>query len=155
MASVRKQILDVVELKLETVRAALGWLTVARDPRELIGEDEMNAILLGSGGDREPDSLTGQVETHVMDFEVGLVVIERDGDLAEDLLDAGYVAISDALLNPADIQLGALAVDIRRGEMSPPFIGRGKSGARIVGVQSIGFMVSYWAREGDASNPAP
>jgi len=155
MASVRMQILDAVEAKLSSVAATLGWQAVIRDPREPIGEDQMPVIVLGSGGDQEPDSLTGHVATHVLEFAVGLLVIETAGDSAEDLLDAGFVAVSDALLDPADIQLSGLAEQIWRGAMSPPFVGRSASGARIVGAQSIDFSVSYWEREGDASAPGP
>lgn len=156
MSSVRKQIFDyVVDTKLAAVAAALGWPSVLRDPRVPVGEDQMNALVFGSGGELEPDSLTGHVETCVAEFSVGLVVIEADGASAEELLDAGFVAVCDALLDPDDIQLGGLAVDVRRGAMSPPFVGKGQSGARIVGVQEIGFFVSYWAREGDASAVGP
>lgn len=155
MTSVRFQIFDAVEDKLETVRAALGWTTVLRDPRTPVGEDQMNAVILGSGGEADPDSLTGHVQTCRLDFSVGLVVLETAAATAEALLDAGFVAVCDALLDPADIQLGGLAVGIRRGAMSPPFVGMGQSGARIVGVQEIGFSVDYWAREGDASSVGP
>lgn len=155
MASVRMQIADAVEAKLAAVLAELGWETLIRNPREPVGEDQMNAIVLAIGGDEEPDSLTGHVAVHAMDIEVGLVVRESAIASAETLLDAGFVAVSDALLDPTDIQLGGLAQDIRRGAMSPPFVGRGEDGGRIIGVQSIAFTISYWAREGDASSPGP
>lgn len=155
MASVRMQIFDAVQAKLALVRDRLDWLTVLRDPRVPVGEDQMNALVLGTGGDMEPDSLSGHVATHQLEFSVGLIVLESETSCAEALLDAGFVAVSDALLDPLDIQLGGLAVDIRRGSMTPPFIGTAKSGARIVGVQEIEFTVSYWAREGDASAVGP
>ena len=155
MASVRRQIFDAVEAKLAAVVTDLGWRTMLRNPHAPIGEDQMNAIVLGEGGDLEPGSLTGAVETNVLEFEVGLLVLETADTDAETLADAGFVAVSDALLDPADIQLGGLAVDIRRTGMSPVFVGKGQSGSRIVGAQSIGFQASYWAREGDASTAGP
>lgn len=156
MASVRMQAFDAVEVKLQAVQAALGWQNTLRDPRELVGEDQMNAIVLATGGEAEPDSLTGHVSTHLAEFEVGLVLLETADATAEQLLDAGFVAVCDALLDPTDMQLGGLVVGIRRGGMSPPFIGRSvDDGARIVGVQNITFLVEYWAREGDASTPGP
>lgn len=155
MASIRMQLFAVVEAKLETVRAALGWKIVLVNPREPVGEDQMDALVMAFGGEPDPDSLTGHVATHEADFSVGLVVREADGKTAEELLDEGYVAVSDALLDPDDIQLGGLAVGIRRRGMSEPFVGRGRNGAMMVGVQEIGFTVQYWGREGDASAPGP
>lgn len=155
MASVRMQIFDAVEAKLELVRDALDWALVLRDPRVPVGEDQMNALVLGTGGDMVPGNLTGHVATHELEFSVGMIVVETESACAEELLDAGFVAVSNALLDPQDIQLGGLAVDVRRGAMTPPFIGTSKSGARIVGVQEIEFTVDYWAREGDAELPGP
>lgn len=155
MASVRRQIFDAVEAKLEAERAALGWKTVLRNPREPVGEDQMNAIVFDEGGEPEPDDLTGSVEIHEADFTVGMVIAESGGEKAEDMLDAGFVAICDALQDPNDIQLGGLAIGVLRGALSKPFVGRSVSGARIVGVQTIGFTVQYMAREGDASTPGP
>jgi hypothetical protein len=155
VSSLRRQIFDAVEVKLVAALEALGWTTVLRNPRSAVGQDQMNAIVLGEGGDFEPDSLTGHVETCTVEFSVGLVVIEADGDSAEELLDAGFVAVVDRLIDPTDIQLGGLAVQIRRGAISPAFVGRGETGSRVVGVQEIGFFVDYWAREGDASAVGP
>ncbi len=160
MASVRMQIFDYVESKLQDVQEALGWKSTIRDPRELVGEDQMDAIILATGGETEPGSLTGHVSTHFAEFEVGLMVLETRSATAEQLLDAGFVAVCDALLDPADMQLGGLAVGIQRGGMSPPFVGRsqgpdGRPGAHIIGAQAITFSVEYWGREGDASTPGP
>lgn len=155
MASVRAQIFAEVEARLATVRETLEWATLLRNPREPVGEDQMNALVLLHGGEREPGSLTGHVETRALDFSVGLLVIERDGALAEELLDAGFVAVADALLDPSGIQLGGLASSIAMGAVSDPLIGRGAQGARAVGGQSIDFTVEYWGREGDASVPGP
>jgi hypothetical protein len=155
MPSVRAQILAAVEAKLESVRVALSWQSVLRNPRETIGEDQMNAILLMDGGDREPAALTGFVELCWLEFSTGVMVKETAGHAAEDLLDAGYVAISDALLDPTDLQLGGLAVAIQRQAISDPMIGRGPTGARIIAGQSIDFAIQYMAREGDASTPGP
>jgi hypothetical protein len=85
----------------------------------------MNALMLMDGGDREPAGLTGNVEMCWLEFSVGMMVKETAGNAAEDLLDAGVVAISDALLDPTDIQLGGLAVGIQRQGISDPVIGRG------------------------------
>ena len=155
MASVRFQAFAAIEAKLDLVREGLDWPTLLRDPREPIGEDQMNALVLGTGGDDEPDSLTGGVATHRTEFAVGLMVLERAGESAEVLLDAAFVAVSNALLDPADIQLGGLVVDVRRGGMTPAMIGRSEEGARIIGVQSIDFSFDYWARESDAEIPGP
>ena len=46
MASVRFQAFAAIEAKLEVVRAALDWIKVIRDPREPIGEDQLNALVL-------------------------------------------------------------------------------------------------------------
>jgi len=155
MASVRRQIFDAVAAKLEAVRADLAWRSVVRNPRAPVGEDQMNAIVLDEGGEPEPGDLTGSVEINEADFTVGMVVAESGGASAEDLLDAGFVAICDALQDPNDIQLGGLAIGVLRGGVSRPFVGASVSGARIVGVQTIGFTVQYMAREGDASTPGP
>lgn len=155
MASLRAQIIATVMSKLDQARDDLGWKTLLRNPREPVGEDQFNAILLGEGGDDEPESLTGHVEHSELDFSVGMLVQETATMTAEELLDAGFVAIVDGLINPADIQLGGIAIGIRRGAMSPPYIGRSAQGARIVGAQSIDFTVQYLAREGDASTAAP
>lgn len=155
MASVRMQIFAAITEKLNAVMTDLDWQNVILNPRDPIGEDQMNALILATGGDAEPGTLTGHVETHVAELAVGLAVTETEGKRAEVLLDEGFVAVCDSLLDPNDIQLGGLAVDIRRGAVSPPYIGRGQHGARIVGVQEIEFSVSYWTREGDASEPGP
>lgn len=160
MASVRYQIGDAIEAKLAAVLIDLSWKTVIRDPREAVDEDQMNAIVMATGGEPEPDSLTGHVGTYEAEFEIGLVVLETSDATAEELLDQGFVAVCDTLLDPDDIQLGGLAISIQRGGMSPPIIGRGRNdegstAARIVGVQDISFSVSYWAREGDAAAPGP
>jgi hypothetical protein len=156
MASVRFQAFAAIEAKLELVLKALDWKTLVRDPRDPIGEDQMNALVLGTGGDDEPDSLTGHVSTHRADFAVGMIVIERDGGPpAEELLDTAFVAVSNALLDPNDIQLGGLVVDVRRGGMTPAMVGASPGGARMIGVQSIDFSFDYWARESDAETPGP
>lgn len=155
MPSVRSQIFRAIEEKLDAVLAALEWRTRITNPREPIGEDQMNAILFAAGGDLEPGSLTGNVDTHTAEFAVGLVVVESESGKAETLLDQGFVAICDALLSPDDIQLGGLVTDLRRGGMSPPFFGRARSGARVVGVQEIEFSTDYWVRQGDASQVGP
>lgn len=155
MASVRRQIFDAVEAKLEAVRADLGWKTVLRNPSEPVGEDQMDAIVFDEGGEPEPGDLTGSVETNESDFTVGMVVAESSTAKAYVLLDDGFVAICDALQDPNDIQLGGLAIGVLRGALSKPYVGRSVSGARIVGVQTIGFTVQYMTREGDASTPGP
>lgn len=155
MASVRAQILAAVEVKLETVRASLAWQSLIRNPREVIGEDQLNALVLMDGGDREPNPLTGHVEERWLEFSVGWMVRETASDPAETLLDAGLVAISDTLLDPADIQLGALATGIEMTGISDPLIGRAPQGSRILGGQSMDFAARYMAREGDASTPGP
>jgi hypothetical protein len=155
MASLERQIIDAVEVKLEAVRAALGWGALLVDPSGAVGQDQMNALVLATGAILEPDSLTGGVQDTVLEFEVGMVVAETAGSPARDQLDAGLVAVVDALIDPTDIQLGGLAKDILRGAASPIFVGRGETGSTIVGVRSIGFFVKYWAREGDASSVGP
>lgn len=155
MASVRQQGFAAIAAKLDQVRQDLDWPTLIRNPRGPVGEDQMNALLMATGGEPEPDSLTSHVSTHWAEFSVGMVVMEADGAIAEDLLDAGFVAVCNALLDPADIQLGGLVVQVRRQGMSPPFFGRSEQGKRIVGTQSIDFAFEYWAREGDAEQPGP
>lgn len=155
MASVRYQAFAAIEAKLETVRASLDWLKVIRDPREPIGEDEMNALVLATGGEPEPDSLTGHVELARSEFSIGLMVIEPEGQRAEELLDAGFVAVCNALQDPEDMQLGGLVNSVMRKGMSAAIIGRSLSGARIIGAQSIDFEFEYMAREGDAETPGP
>ncbi len=156
MPSVRMQIADKVEEKLTAVLASLGWKTLERNPQDPFGEDQMNAIGFVFGGEPEPDNLTGQTEVFEMELEIGLVVKQTAAAKAEDLLDAGYVAVCNALLDPDDIQLDGLAQDIRRGALGPPLIGRSAGeGARIIGVQSIGFFIRYWTREGDVTAKGP
>lgn len=155
MASVRKQILDAIEDKLDAVRIDLAWNALVHNPREPIGDDQFDALVMMDGGDRAPMGLTGHVEQRWLEFSVGLMVLDTSAASAESKLDAGYVAVCDALLDPADIQLGGLAVDIQLGGVSDPMFGRAQSGARVVGGQSIDFMVQYLASEGDASSVAP
>lgn len=157
MSSLRAQILTTVQGKLETVRDALGWSTLLRNPREPIGEDQFNAVVMMDGGDRIPAGLTGNVEQDTLEFSVAWFVMEtaEGGPSAEEQLDAGFVAIVDALIDPDDIQLGGLAIGIARGAISDPGIGRARNGARVIGAQSMDFTVQYLAREGDASSPAP
>lgn len=155
MASVRFQMFDAIEAKLQDVRDALGWNAVLRDPRNPVGEDQMNALLLATGADLEPDALTGQVQAHTAEFSVGMVVLESEAASAEVLLDTGFVAVCDALEDPADMQLGGLIVGLWRGGLSPAFIGLGEEGGRIIGVQEIQFRAQYWTREGDVSSPGP
>lgn len=155
MSSLRMQIFDRIEEKLELVLVDLDWRTLVRNPREPIGEDQMNAIAFMHGGDSSPENLSGHVEIYWLEFSVGWVVLETKTDMAEALLDLAFVAISDALLDPDDIQLGQLAIGIQREEISDPMIGRSANGSRIVGGQSMSFRVQYMAREGDASSPAP
>lgn len=155
MASLRRQILLAVEAKLEAVLGELAWETLIVNPRDPIGEDQFNALVLMHGGDRTPEGLTGNVEQRWLAFSVGMMVRETASARAEAVLDAGLVAVLDALLDPADVQLGALAVAIRFGEISDPMIGQSEHGARTIGGQSMDFEVQYLAREGDASAVGP
>lgn len=156
MASVRSQILNAVEIKLEEVRAALAWTSLVVNPRVEVGEDQWNALVLFHGGDREPASLTGHRELRWLEFSVAWIVRESASATAEELLDAGLVAVSDALLDPADIQLSGLAVAIEQGAISEPVIGpASRNGARILGGQAMDFAVQYMAVEGDASTAGP
>ena len=160
MASVRFQAFAAIEAKLEAVREALDWLKVIRDPREPIGEDEMNALVLATGGEPDPDSLTGGVEIARAEFSVGLMVIETAAQSAEELLDQGFVAVCNALQDPGDMQLAnadgvGLVNSVLRKGMSAAMIGRSMSGARIIGAQSIDFEFEYMTREGDVETPGP
>ena len=156
MASVRFQAFAAIEAKLELVRAALDWKNLIRNPGELaIGEDQMNALILATGGEPEPDSLTGHVGIARAEFSVGMTVLQTESVSAEELLDQGFVAVCNALQDPGDMQLGGLVNSVLRKGMSPEFVGRGLSGARIVGVQSIDFEFEYMTREGDAETPGP
>lgn len=155
MPSVRAQILAAVKAKLEEVAVALDFTTVIENPREVIGDDQLDAIVLLHGGDREPSGLTGHVEQRWLEFSVGWMVNETGAGTAEVQLDAAMVAISDKLMDPDDVQLGGLAVAIEQGAISDPVIGRGMTGARMLAGQSMDFSVQYWAREGDASAVGP
>lgn len=155
MASVREQILQAVLAKLEAVRVALNWTTAIRNPREPLGDDQLNAIVLMDGGGASPSGLTGYVEDREVDFSIGVLVQEGSAGTAEELIDLGYVAVINALLDPADIQLGGLAVGIRQGEEGDPSFGRPEGGARILGAIAMDFSVRYMAKEGDASTPGP
>jgi len=155
MASVRMQILTAVKDKVDLVAETLGWPNVLVNPREPIGEDQFNAIVIAHGGEPDPSGLTGHVGMAEVEFSVALLVQEAGGRSAEELLDAGWVALSNALLDPADIQLGKLAIGIRRGGIEPPTIGRAMNGARIIGGQQIDFTVQYLEIEGDAETPGP
>lgn len=155
MASVRAQILATVETQLGEVKDDLGWSTLVRNPREPIAEGQMNALILWDGGDRDPDGLSGHVEDCTLEFSIGMMVKEAGGSTAEELLDAGLVAVCDKLIDPDNIQLGGLAIGIARGAISDPVIGRAAQGSRYVAGQAIDFTVRYFAREGDASTPGP
>lgn len=155
MASLRSQILTVVEGKLDQVVTDLSMTIRITNPRELVGQDQMDALIFWHGGDREPAGLTGHVDRRWLEFSVGWMVLETDSKTAEARLDEVYVAVSDALMDPSDIQLTGLAVSIEQGTLSDPVIGRGPEGARIMGGQACDFAVEYFAREGDASSVGP
>lgn len=159
MTSVRGQIFAAVAELLTEVKDDLQWVSFLHNPREPLGTAQMDAIAMMDGGDREPDALTGGVSDNELEFSVGWFVQEpaspAPGESAEEKLDAGYVAISDKLLDPANIQLGGLAVGIFRGEISDPQIGRAEGGARYMGAQAMDFRVRYFEREGDASSVGP
>ena len=155
MTSVRMQILQAVEAKLDLIRLELDWTKLVINPREPIGEDELNALIVLHGGDAEPLGLTGHVAESRVELSVGMMVLERGGETAELLLDAGFVAISNALCDPQDIQLGGLAIGIDRLGISEPTIGRTAEGGRIMAGQAIDFAVRYLEREGDAETPGP
>ena len=155
MASVRMQAFLAIEEKLELVRGALGWAKLIVNPRTPLGEDDLDALVLLYGGESEPGSLTGFVEQRSAEFSVGLMVRETQAMTLEQLLDAGFVAVSDALIDPDDIQLAGLVVDVRMGGISDPVHGPAENGARIVGGQVIDFSINYLAREGDAQTPGP
>lgn len=159
MASVRAQIFAAVDALLQDVLAELGWKTFLHNPREPLGTDQMDAIAMMDGGDREPDALTGGISDNELTFSVAWVVEEPAnpgaGETAEEKLDAGYVAISDKLLDPTNIQLGGLAVGIFRGAIDDPQIGRPERSGRYMGAQAMDFRVRYFEREGDASSVGP
>lgn len=155
MASLRAQILEMVRQKLEAVRVDLDFTSLLVNPRTAIGTDQLDALLLLHGGDRDPEWLTGGSEDHWLEFGVGWMVRETAAGTAEAQLDAAFVAVSDALTDPADVQLGALAVEIQRGAVSEPQIGRASDGAHVLAGQFCDFAVRYFTREGDASNPGP
>lgn len=156
MASLREQIIGKVIDRIEDVMAALNWTTFVRNPRNALGEDEMNAIVLMDGEDFEPSGLTGHVEERRIGFTVVLWVIEpKDGSARfETLLDVGLVAVCDALLDPANIQFDGLAVGIDQGAIGEPGYGRSQGSARIMAALPLDFSIRYWAREGDASATA-
>lgn len=155
MASVRAQILAVVEGKLDQVQSDLSMAARLTNPRELVGEDQLDALLFWHGGDRAPEGLTGHVDRRRLEFSVGWMVLETDSRSAEERLDEIYVAVCDALMDPTDIQLSGLAIAIEQGALSDPMIGRSQAGARIMGGQACDFTVEYLAREGDASAVGP
>lgn len=155
MPSLRAQILAAAEAKLETVRAQLDWTSLLRNPREPVGQDQFDALVMFDGGDRAPSGLTGHVEERWVEFSVGLMVLHTNENTAEDRLDAALTAVADTLIDPADIQLGGLAIDIQLGAISDPVFGRSEEGARAIGGQSLEFMVRYLATEGNFSQVAP
>lgn len=155
MASVAEQIRLAVMDKLEQCLAALDWRTLQRNPRDTFDEKQLNAIVLFDGDEMAPDSLTGSVEDSALEFIVGLLVMENGEDTIEQLLDAGWVSVCDTLVDPADIQLGGLAIDIKKLGKSAPLYGRAAQSARIGAEQFMEFRVQYHAREGDASTVGP
>lgn len=156
MPSVRAQLATKVMERLEAVRVDLDWQSLIRNPRDPIGEDQMNAIIMMDGGESDPVGYTGHVEENRFEFSVGLMVIEpKDGSATfEPLLDEGFVAVCDALLDPTQIQFDGLAVGIDRGSVGEPGYGRaqGSGSARIMAGQVIDFVIRYWNVEGDVSS---
>ncbi|RDV06425.1 hypothetical protein DXH95_03085 [Sphingorhabdus pulchriflava] len=155
MASVAEQIRLAVMEKLDLCLAELDWTTLQRNPRETFDEAQLNAILMLDGDEMEPDSLTGSVEDSSLEFIVGLLVMEADGQTIEQLLDAGWVSVCDTLVDPTDIQLGGLAIDIQKLGKTAPLYGRAVQSARIGAEQYMEFRVRYHAREGAASTVGP
>ncbi|MEV5021417.1 hypothetical protein MRBLMA1_001239 [Sphingobium sp. LMA1-1-1.1] len=157
MSSVREQVLQAVLAKVEGVKAALSWVTAVRNPRDPLGDDQLNALVLFDGGLLDPRGLSGGVQEDEVEFSVGLIVREKESEglTAEALIDAGFVAIMDALLDPDDIQLGGLVecIDPRGG--SDPVYGRAEKGARVVGGLVMDFSARFMTREGDASQVGP
>lgn len=155
MPSVRAQIFAYRDLRLQEVVAALSMKTFLLNPREPLGADQFDGIAVMDGGDREPASLTGGVADMELEFSVAWFVAESDDATIEEKLDAAFVEISDKLLDPDKIQMGGLAIDIRRLGMSEPKIGRPERGSMYLAAQSMDFAVRYFEREGDASSVGP
>lgn len=153
MGSLRAQLSAAVMDRLDAVREALEWQSLIRNPRDPLGEDQLNAIVMMDGGEPDPEGLTGHVEENRFEFSVALMVIEpTDGDTPfEDLLDDGYVAVCNALLDPDNIQFDGLAIGIDRGAVGEPGYGRSSGSARIMAGQAIDFVIRYWGVEGDVS----
>lgn len=157
MSSVREQILQAVFAKVEAVRAALEWATAERNPSDPLGDDRLNALVMFDGGLLDPRGLTGGVEEGEVEFSIGLIIREKEsaGLSKEALIDAGFVAVMDALLDPADIQLGGLVEMIEARGGSDPVYGRTEKGARVVGGLVMDFSARFLTREGDASQVGP
>ncbi|AKM09875.1 hypothetical protein [Croceicoccus naphthovorans] len=155
MASVRMQIYAAVKAKLDAVRSALAFNGVIVNPREPIGVDQMDALILMHGGDRDPNWLTGGIEDRWLEIGVGWMLRETTEGSAEEQLDAALVAVCDALTDPDDVQLGGLAVEVMLTGIEEPQIGRAADGAHVLAGQFCEFAVRYMTREGDASTPAP
>ena len=155
MASVRMQIFNAIEAKLDNVQLQLDWAKRVTNPRDQLGEDEMNAIVFLHGGELPPGPLTGNAENRIAEFTVGLLAVENGTMTVEEMLDAGIVAVSNALLDPEDRQLGGLAIGVMQGSVTAPEYGRSANSHLIGAEQFVDFTVEYLGREGDAETPGP
>ncbi|UZW55554.1 hypothetical protein NUH86_01745 [Sphingobium sp. JS3065] len=157
MSSVREQIFQAVFAKIVAVRDALEWATAVRNPSEPLGDDQLNALFMQDGGLLDPRGLSGGVQEDEVEFSIGLLVREKEsaGLGKEALVDAGFVAVMNALLDPSDIQLGGLVEMIEARGGSDPVYGRAKEGARVIGGLVMDFSARFLTREGDASQVGP
>jgi len=157
MSSVREQVLQAVFAKIEAVRVALEWTTAVRNPSDPLGDDQLNALVMFDGGLLDPRGLSGGVQEDEVEFSIGLIIREKEseGVAKEALIDAGFVAVMDALLDRNDIQLGGLVEMIEARGGSDPVYGRAEKGARVVGGMVMDFSARFLAREGDASQVGP
>ena len=159
MTSLAGQNLKAAEAKLRQVQLDLGWPTFLRNPRERIGVEQMPAIIMVDGGSPAPGSLTGGVADDAVQFSTAVMAAEKAGadedDRVEALLDLGFVRISNALLDPDDIQLGGLATGVFREEVSDPIYGRPDKGAQWFGGQTHDWRIEFMGREGDAEAVGP
>jgi hypothetical protein len=155
MASVRRQIFDAIAAKLEAVRDRSRLAIVLRNPRKPVGEDQMNAIVLGEGGEPEPDDLTGHVEINVADFEVGMVVMETGAPRPRTCSTPASSRSATRCRIPAISSSAGWRSACCAAGWRDRISARRSAARAIVGVQTINFSVQYMAREGDASTPGP
>lgn len=122
--SIRETVLRAFLARLETITA------IGTDPREVTVDRNRDqnvsafpTLVQVDGGQQTRDRLTG-ADVKAMEVTVEIHLDADDPEALTDLLDAAYVAVSDAIDNGPT--LGGVAIDAAELSFTPDFLREGK-----------------------------